>query len=196
MKRVLVSAVLSVIMMISGCAESSALLAGAGAAMRTDIFQEISNPGPVPAEYADVRLVFFLKTHKPQISSANDLHGTAEYRVLVNLDGQVIQLQGSPADEKIAQTALPDPEAGEGVRYRFTSILRVKAGTHKLDIAIPGDGIRKVREINLLEGSSNSLVLEPVYRSIPRKQRPGFYGLTSFSQGLSTFRMILNGTPL
>jgi len=188
--------VVMVVTFVSGCAESSALIRRSSTSVRADVFKELTDGGTVPQDYADLRIAFSLKTHKPGIYSARDIHGTPEYKLLVNIDGQVIQLQGGLSEENTEQTALRNPEAGEGIRYRFNSNLRLKAGTHRIVIAIPADGLAEAQEITLTEGSSNSLVLEPVYKTISRKQRPGFYGVTRFTEGLKGFRMVLNGKEM
>lgn len=181
--------------LISGCADSSALIRKSSASIRTDVFKELADGGTVPAGYADLRVVSSLKTHLPGIYSASDIHGTPEYRLLVNIDGQVAQLQGSLSKENDS-SGLRDPEAGEGIRYRFEKKLRLRAGTHRVVIAIPADDIAEEREFTLPEGSSNSLVLEPVYKGAPSKRRPAVYGVTSFKEGIRGFRVLLNGKSL
>ena len=89
-----------------------------------------------------------------------------------------------------------DPEAGEGIRYRFNKRLQLKAGAHRIVVALPDDGIAAEREIILAEGNVNSLVLEPVYGAAAYKRGPGFYGVTSFTKGVSGFRLILNGKAI
>jgi len=74
--------------------------------------------------------------------------------------------------------------------------LRLKAGTHKIVIAILEDEIAVEREITLAEGSSNSLELKPIYRAAPGKRRPGFYGVTSFMEGIKGFGVNFNGKSL
>jgi hypothetical protein len=181
--------------LVSGCVNNSALIRTSSTSIRNDVFQELSNGGPVPAGYADLRITSALKTHKPGIYSARDIHGTPEYKLLVNIDGQAVQLPSSLSKENVEPRGLRDSEAGEGIRYRFSSNLRLKAGTHKVVIAIPADEIAVERQITLPEGG-NSLVLEPLYRSIPGKQRPAAYGVTSFSEGIKGFWMIFNGESL
>ncbi|SNB45524.1 hypothetical protein [Geobacter sp. DSM 9736] len=187
--------IVAVSLTISGCAESSALIRKSSASIRNDIFQELANGGQVPAGYADLRITSSLKTHKPGIYSANDIHGTPDYKLLLNIGGQAIQLQGKLREENSESQGLRDPEAGDGVRYEFTSNLRLKAGTYKVVIAVPADDIAMEQEITLREGSNN-LVLEPVYRATLGKRRLGFYGSTSFTEGIKWFRAVLNGQPL
>jgi hypothetical protein len=182
--------------LVNGCVNNSALIRTSSTSIRNDIFQELSNGGPVPAGYADVRITLSLKTHKPGIYSARDIHGTPEYRLLINVDGQAVLLHGSLQKENSEPRGLRDSEAGEGIRYQFNKKLRLNAGTHKVVIAFPADDLAVEREIYLPEGSNNSLVLEPVYGATPGMQRPGFIGATSFEKGIKGFWVVLNGKSM
>jgi hypothetical protein len=182
---------------LSGCAESSALIKTGSTSIRSDVFQEVSNGGIVPQGYADLHIVSSLKTHKPGIYPFEKKpHGTPEYSLLVNIDGQVIRLQGSLHKENTEPRGLRDPEAGDGIRYRFSKKLRLKAGTHKIIVALPDDEIAIEREITLSDKSNNSLVVETIYGMSPGKQRPGFYGETSYKEGIKRLRLTLNGLDI
>jgi len=195
MKRVNLLLLILALTLVSGCADSSALIRASSTSIRSDVFKELNNGCPIPQGYADLRITSSLKTHKPGIYSKEDIHGTPAYRLLINIDGQALQLRGSLYEENIEPRGLRDPEAGEGVRYRFSNNLCLKAGTHKIVVAIPDDGVVVEREITLSEGNNN-LVLEPIYRSTPGKQRPAFYGVTSFKEGIKWFRLRLNGQDI
>ena len=195
MKKMIMSVLAVATIMISGCAESSALIRASSTSIRTDIFEELANGGSVPAGYADLRVTSNLKTHRPGIYSAKDIHGTPDYQLLLNIDGQAVQLQGDLREENSEARGLRDPEAGEGIRYRFSSHLRLKAGTHKIVIAVPADDLAVEREITLTEGS-NTLVFEPTYRATSGKRRRGVYGVTSFKEGIRGFQIMLNGKPI
>lgn len=198
MKKLMIS--ISLLVMTAalyGCAGTGELIRKGSEGSRSDIFVELADGGDIPAGHADLRIASSLKTHKPGIyPMEKKSHGTPDYRLLVNIDGQAVWLAGSLKDESIEQGSLRDPEAGDGIRYRFSKGIRLRAGTHKVIVAIPEDGIAVERDITLTDGSSNSLVLEPLYGATAGKQRPGFYGVTSFMQGLKGFRMVLNGKPL
>lgn len=197
MKRTIALALLAASVAISGCARSTELVKTANVSTRTDVFQELPDGSPMPQGYADLRIATSLKTHKPGIYAfEKNFHGTPEYRLLINIDGQAMHVQGELSAEKIEPTLLRDPEAGEGIRYRFGKHLRLKAGSHRIVIALPGDEIAVEREIALVEGSVNSLLLEPLYGATAGKQRPGFYGVTSFYEGIKGFRVVLNGRLL
>lgn len=193
MKFILLAMALSA---ASGCAESSALIKANSNSMRMDIFEELTNSSTASKGFADLHITASLKTHKPGIYSAPDIHGTPDYKLLLNIDGQAVLLQGSLQSEQSELTKPVDPEAGDGIRYRFSKNLRLKAGTHRIVIALPEDGIAIEREITLVEGKANNLVLEPIYSTKPGKRRLGSYSTTSFTEGIRSIRLILNGQSI
>jgi hypothetical protein len=198
MKRIILPAMIAAVVIISGCAKSPALITASSTSVRSDVFQELKDGGPIPLGYADLRITSTLKTHKPGIYpyDKNKAHGTTDFMLLLNIDGHAVRIKGIASKENIEPRSLRDPEAGEGIRYRFQKNLRLKSGAHRVVVAIPDEEIADEREINLVEGSNNSLVLEPLYGSAIGKQRPGFYGVTSFYQGIKGFWVVLNGKPM
>lgn len=181
---------------LSGCAESSALIKASTTSMRTDIYEELTNGGIAPHGFTDLRVTATLKTHKPGIYSASDIHGTPDYKLLINIDGQAVLLRGSLQKENSEPMKIADPEAGDGIRYRFSKNLRLKAGTHRIVVALPDDGVAVEREITLTEGKANSLVLEPVYSTKPGKRRLETHSTTSFTEGIRSIRLTLNGREI
>ena len=185
-----------VLTVLSGCAESSALIKANSTSIRTDIYEELTNGGIVPQGFADLRITATLKTHKPGIYSAKDIHGTPDYMLLLNIDGQAVLLRGRLQKENSESRGLVDPEAGDGIRYQFSKSLRLRAGTHRIVVALPADGIAIEKEINLIEGNANRLVLEPIYGTTPGKKCLEAYGATSFKKGIRTLRLMLNGRKI
>ena len=187
------------LMVLSGCVESSALIKANSISIRTDVFEELTNGGIAPQGYADLRLTATLKTHRPGIYQFEKTpsHGTSDYRFLVNIDGQAMKLQGILQEENIEPRWLLDSEAGYGIRYRFGRNLRLKAGIHKIVVALPDDGIAVERDICFAEGRANNLVLEPIYGTKPVQRRPGTYSSAkSFTEGIISIRMILNSREI
>lgn len=184
------------LMVLSGCAESSALIKANSTSLRTDVYEELTNGASAPQGYVDLRVTATLKTHKPGIYSASDIHGTPDYKLLLNIDGQAVLLRGNLQKENSEPMKLVDPEAGDGIRYRFSKNLRLKSGTHRIVVALPDDGIAVEREITLVEGNVSHLVVEPIYSTKPGKRRPGMYGTTSFTEGIRSLRVMLNGKEI
>jgi hypothetical protein len=184
------------LMVLSGCAESSALIKANSTSLRTDVFEELTNGATAPQGYVDLRVTATLKTHKPGTFSAKDIHGTPDYKLLLNIDGQAVQLQGTLRSENSEPMKLVDPEAGDGIRYLFSKILRLKAGTHRVVVALPDDEVAVAREITFSDGTPNSLVVEPIYSTKPGKKMPGTYSTTNFREGIRSLRIMFNGKEL
>lgn len=188
---------IATIALTSACAHSPQLIKTSVAGTRGDIYQELTDGGSPPQGYADLRIVSSLKTHKPDLYPAEmKSHGTRDYRLLVNIDGQATWAQGRLHEENIEPRGNRDPEAGEGIRYRFNKALRLRAGTHTVRVAVPEDGVVVERQVTLRDGSVNELVVEPIYGIRKARKRLAAYTETSFLEGLRGFGMKLNGEPL
>jgi hypothetical protein len=195
MKRMIVSALVATVMVIVGCATDQELVKTASVSARGDVFQEVAEEGPIPRGYADLLIVASLKTHKPY-KYEKKTHGTADFKILINIDGQAVWMEACLKEENIEPRGLRDSEAGEGMRYVFRKHLRLQAGMHKVIVAIPEDVVAVERVINLKEGSANDIILEPVYGLANARRRPATFTETSYLKGIKWFRIILNGKPI
>jgi hypothetical protein len=191
-KRLLL--LITALLALGGCAERSALMREHSANSRTDVFR-VPAKGELPANTADVRVSGTLKTHGPGDHFLSDSHGTADYKLLLNIDGQALLLSGSPLPESGYALTAVGPEAGSGMRYRFNTHLRLGSGKHKVVLALPDDGVSMEREVVLPEGKVSNLIVEPVYGG-----GAGFWRLLnsgrSFDQGVVGMRVSLNGKEL
>ncbi|TLN03923.1 hypothetical protein FDZ73_05270, partial [bacterium] len=165
--------------MLAGCAGKQGLIQKMSACTQEDVFQECSTTTPIPHGYADLRIVSSLKTHLPGNYSGKDIHGTPEHKLLVNIDGQAVFLTGSLREERKDLHSSCDPEEGHGICYLFQTELRLKSGGHSIFISLPFDGIAVERKFDLIAGSRNTLVLEPLYGLAGDKPRIGFFTKTS-----------------
>jgi hypothetical protein len=180
-----------------GCSTSRELIKDSRVSTRSDVFREVVNGSPIPRGYADLQIVSSLKTHRQGVYPLRtDAHGTPDYALLLTIDGQVVEMKGTLTEEILEPGYLQDPEEGDGIRYAFRKVVRLKAGTHTVIVASPDDEVTVERGITLAEGSSNTLLLEPVYRSAAANRRPGYYSPTSFYGGIRAFRLMLNARPL
>jgi len=194
-KSMSIFSMLAILAVMAGCAGNKDLIKAMSTSISQDIFQEAPQNTPPAPGYLDLRIYSSLKTHKPGIYSEKDPHGTPNYTMLVNIDGQAIHLEGRLTEEKSGAISMGDPNEGIGIRYQFEKRLRIKAGAHKVVVAIPADDLAVEGEI-LLSDSANSLIAEPVYGILPGKKRLGLYGATSFKQGVKRLRLTLNGKDI
>ncbi|HJV66109.1 MAG TPA: hypothetical protein VJ550_10280 [Geomonas sp.] len=189
MKRYLALLALATLM-VTGCAVGpQPALSNAGG---SGFVKEVPT-GIAPAQgFSDLSVFLSVKTHKAGIYAAGDPHGTTDYKLLLSFDGRPVQLNGRMQSENIEPTGPRDAEGGDGVRYLFQANLRLLAGTHVMEIALPGDDVVVEREVTLPDGSS-SLVLEPLYRSSAGQGLATYPFGNSFREGVSCLRVILNG---
>lgn len=178
---------------VSWCAESSAMIKDEVQSGRSGIQEERGEQGTLPQKEAALEIVSSLKTHAPRPSFVHDTHGTADFQITVGIDGQTVALRGAPTNERYTSNDLADPENGSGIRYRFSNTLRLKSGTHRVVVSLPGDRIRLERDVELIAGKRHTLVLEPVYENKAGKPRLGVASKTSFREGIRTFRISLDG---
>lgn len=177
---------------VSGCAGNKGLIKAMSTSTKQNVFQEVTGTSPIPQGYATLRIVSSLKTHLPGVFSEKDIHGTEEYKLLVNIDGQALELVSSPREEKRELHLTNDPEEGHGMRYLFQKELRLNPGTHRVFVSLPFDDVAVEKEIEVASGSHNILILEPKYISARDKRRVGFYTKTSFKQGIKGFWVKFN----
>ncbi|MCM0082209.1 hypothetical protein L4X63_11465 [Geomonas sp. Red32] len=195
MKSILIVLMVAMAVVTGGCAGRGAVNR-TGAGTGGEVFREVTPGEKVPRGYADLEITLSMKTHRPGLYSGEDRHGTGEYQLQVDLDGEPLRLSGSLWEEKVEPNALRDPEGGEGIRYYFTKTVRVKAGDHQVVVALPADDLSVDREITLAGGTSNRLTLEPVYREAAGAARSAPHGSASFKEGMRGFWISLNGAPI
>lgn len=180
----------------AGCAGGSQAALKQETGKRGEIYSEIARGGGAPEGYADLTVTASIKTHSRRASLLPDSHGSDSYVLLVYVDGQPVAMTGQARPEKREGSPFTDPEAGKGVRYLFTGTLRLQAGTHQVRVSLPQDSVGVTRDITLANRSENRLTLQPVYGTFGGRQRLGFYGVTSFKEGISRLRFALNGKVL
>lgn len=194
MKKIIVGAFIFAGIM-TGCAPQHINSMSTG--VRRDVFREAESKEPIPAKYAELTIITSLKTRKPEnFSWTKTSRGTPDYMLLLNIDGQATWVKGDLAEEKAVSRGPWNSEAGEGIRYFFTTKLWLEAGHHTLFVALPEDGVYMERDIALKEGIDNNLNLTPVYGKRKVGRLPALDAVTSFYEGIRGFDVFLNGKAL
>lgn len=182
MKKIIV--LLATVALFTGCAatESIKRLETQGG---SGIFTVVSDTRTAPpAGYGDLRITLSLKTRVPDSSLVDaDNYGTKQYKLLVGVNGQTQTLTGAMTQETGDYRGSSDPEAGNGVRYRFASTLRLPVGTHRVTIALPGDNVVLERDVTVAQGV-NQLDLKPVYGRKSSYNLIGFHGERTYYKGV------------
>jgi len=209
MKQVMIPIVLLIIgIALTGCGVTAKEIKAKSFGERTDIFYEAREEGVPHKGFVDVVIKASIKTHREGyyvLESKKSLHGKAGYPFVLNIDGQSVtwKVDGHEDlkpkyDEK--GKAVPDPEAGDGIRYVLEKKLRLTAGSHRLFFGLPEDDYALEADILLKEGELNILEFKPVYKS-ERK----YYSIRksermkrneTFLKGIRKYEMFLNGNPI
>jgi len=182
---------------LAGCAGNGDLLKRVNSPERSNVFTVVTTATPPERGFADLTIRASVKTHRTALFPlGNDPHGTSGYQLLVNIDGEPYRISGWPGIEEGFSDTGRNPETGEGIRYLFRAHLRLKAGSHRVIVALPGDRVATQRELRLEERTDNLLEVTPSYYPDRRQLGPGSAGATSFREGISGLELSVNGKPL
>lgn len=162
---------------------------------RSDVFTLLESEKPATAAKATLAINATLKTHRAYACPLDQHkeHGTPDYKLVINIDGQVLTLAGDLKQENLTEVPLGHPEQGEGVRYTFQQLVALTPGVHRVIVALPADGVAIERHVEIREGA-NRLAGTPVYNQTPGAIKTLAKG--DFHAGISTLRLSLNGVPL
>lgn len=179
--------------LLAGCASS--LSRQSTVSSRSDVFVTIGDNVPVAQGRSDLNIFASIKTHKEFDCPINlqHAHGTADYKLVLNIDGQSVTIDGAMKDENLSHAAIGNPEEGDGVRYSFRQRLSINPGEHRIIVSLPGEGIAIERTITVTAGL-NTLAIEPLYNrrnGVAQKR-----GAEDFHEGIRALRTVMNGTPV
>lgn len=149
------------------------------------VFQVVEQGSAVPAAgFGDLLVSLSVKTRKSGsfLIDTTD-YGTERYRMLVAVKGQTEQVAGTMTTETGEYRGSTDPETGNGVRYTFSTTLRLPLGTHRISVALPGDGTLFEQDVTIRDGMQ-TLELKPVYKDRNSHRLIGFKGERTYYEGV------------
>ena len=149
------------------------------------VFQVVKDADGQPsAGYGDLKIALNLKTRNPGTFLVDTTgYGTERYKLLIGINGQTETVAGVMTPESGEYKGSKDPEAGNGVRYLFAKTLRLPVGEHRLVLALPGDKVLSEHVVKIKHGV-NALNLQPVYGRKSSYRMIGFYGATTYFEGV------------
>lgn len=183
-----------VALIIGGCTSSIEAIKKDGTSTREDVFTEVAAGTGQPPATTTLTISCSVKTQHYGAYSIDRQNGDEwANTLLINIDGQAKRITGVMSTEKWDAQSLGDPEAGEGIRHRFRTTLRLEPGKHHITIALPEKDVVAEKEILLAPGS-NLLQIEPSYRErTVASLRVGVTDRTSFKAGVKSLYLVLNG---
>lgn len=185
--------VLGILVLLTGCASMESIKrlesqAGQG------VFQVVEqNSQSTPVGFGDLEITLEVKTRNHGtvlIDTTN--YGTERYQLLVGVADQTLRVQGHMTAETGEYRSSSDPEAGNGVRYRFAASIRLPVGTHRVTMALPGDGVVLEQEVKIRQGN-NRLELRPVYQRKNSHRLIGFRGESTYYEGIKALVVASSG---
>ncbi len=187
------------LILLAGCGGTGELIRKQSFGTRSDVYAESGETTTIPQGFADLRVAFSVKTHRSGFHVLESgTRGSAGYVLVLNIDGHATTLPGVMSEEDTLDERPRTPETGIGIRYRIEKNLRLRAGVHKVFIAVPEDEVAIEQKIQLEWGTRNELLLEPVYGTGVRPT----YGIgkllfgkrgPNFCSHLRGIRMLMNG---
>lgn len=143
-------------------------------------FKVIGVDEPAPSqEEADVVITTHIKKASYLLSPR-----TAEmpYTFTISVDGQEFKEEVKGVEEVESDT---DKEKGKGIHYVLKKRLRLKLGSHEIELKTEERSSAKVK-VELSGGRTHTLNFEPVYG-----RKRGLWG--GFGQGVSYYEIFLDG---
>lgn len=178
----------------AGCATGGRVVNSAPPIPKSGIFVESAEAGPLPDGTAEMEIRMRVKTPHAGyflLGSGGIPHGTDEYPVLLDIDGQAIEWKISGFEETepaLYSHGTRTPEGGKGVVYVLKKKIRISPGPHRVFFSLPAEGASTGIDITVREKGIYSLVLEPAYGK--GKRYPNGY----FTKGVRELRGIFSLT--
>ncbi len=147
-----------------------------------------------PAGLADLTVyisVKVLKTDPCLIKTVPSRSSGASYPIVININGQGEQWL-LPCAEDIQKRVVAgkrNPEGGEGLKCTLQERLRMKAGTYRVYVGLPEEGVEKQVDLALESGATYELDFNPFYFRDRLRGR-------NFMSGIVGFNVYLNGKPV
>jgi hypothetical protein len=164
----------------------------AGMGKRSDVFQIVPEGSPAGADGVLVTVSASIKTHTEStllIEPAQ--HGSDDYRLVVDINGQSIDLPVQTAEETTDSDPRTDPESGAGLRYIYKATVRLRPGSYTATAWLPTENVITSQEVQI-SGSSRNITIKPFYRGSAGRKPASLRWLPSFRDGVSSLSISVN----
>jgi len=208
MKKFLMFLMVIVSGTLLGCGATAKEIRAKSFGEKADVFHEVKGESTPPQGFTDVVIKVSVKTHNEGyyiLESKESLHGKKGYPFLINIDGQAVtwksdgQRDNKPKYDGEGK-AVPDPEAGDGIKYVIEKKIRLAAGSHRIFLGLPEDDYAVETNLVLKEGGPYVLEFKPVYKSQRKhysiRKAERFKRNETYMKGIKKFDLFLDGNPL
>src|SRR3990172_1571800 len=156
MKVLAVLAICGIFLLSCGMALKEITLRSQGE--RTDVLEVVREGEPIPREFVELTIRSSIKTHLEGfylLESKRSFHGKAGYPFVANIDGQAVTWKVDGQKENIPthdENGKRSPEGGKGMRYNLQKKILLRAGSHQIFLALPGENLHLQFELMLQPG--------------------------------------------
>jgi hypothetical protein len=156
------------------------------------VFQIAAEGTAAGVDDVPVTITASIKTHSVSpLLFETAKHGSDDYRLIVDLDGQCIIMPVKITAETTATDPLLDPESGVGVRYSYKATIKLRPGRYTVSAYLPTENVKTSREVQV-SGESGSIAVKPLYRSSAGRKPASLRWVPSFRDGVSDLNIVAN----
>jgi len=183
-----------IIVLLIVCGSLTACASGTAARMgvRSDVFQVISERGELAAGLVPVSISASIKTHsESSLLFEPAQHGSNDYRLVVDIDGQSLDLPFETLAETTASDPLRDPESGTGLRYSYRATVALRPGSYQVTAWLPTENVTVSQEVQISAGT-RQIIIKPLYRGLAGRKPASLRWQPTFKDGVSALNMLVN----
>jgi hypothetical protein len=180
--------ILAACSMLAACAGSNNVTMG----MRSDVFQVSAEGAAAGKHDVPVTITASIKTHtESPILFEPAKHGSEDYRLIVDINGQCIIMPVRIIAETTATDPQTDPESGEGVRYSYKATVKLRPGTYTVTAYLPTENVKTSREVQI-SADSRYITVKPLYRGSAGRKPASLRWAPSFRDGVIDLNITVN----
>jgi len=183
-----------IIVLLVVCASLTACAGGttAGLGLRSDVFQVIHNEGELGAGLLPVTISASIKTHtESSIPFELAQHGSDDYKLVIDINGQSLDLPFETIAETTTSDPLRDPESGSGLRYSYRATVALRPGSYRVTAWLPTENVMASQEVQI-SANSRQIIIKPLYRGLAGRKPASLRWLPTFKDGVSALQMVVN----
>jgi len=174
---------------LAGCAGSNAARMG----QRKDVFQVVREGAPVGADEVPVTISASIKTHNKESGVLFEpaKHGSDDYLLVVDINGQSLNLPVQITEETTFTDPQTDPESGTGLRYSYKATVGLQPGRYNVTAYLPTENVLTNQEVQITAGS-RSITVKPLYRGLAGRKPASLRWVPTFRDGVSGLNIVAN----
>jgi predicted small secreted protein len=173
---------------LAACAGSNT----AGMGKRSDVFQVVTAGTTAGMDEAFITISASIKTHKEYpLLFEPAKHGSDDYRLVVDINGQSLELPVQTTEEATDSDPQTDPESGTGLRYSYTATVRLRPGRYTVTARLPTGNVTAIQDVQITAGSKN-ITVKPIYRGSAGSKPASLRWVPAFRDGVSGLDIVAN----